>query len=108
MKFTFHVLLNKSESPVVLLSIEFNFVELYFVKLNYLLISTWLGYFFLSKLHCLELQGNKFSDIKPRLATLLKKETLVLVFFCKFCEIFKNIFFTEHLWVTASTHSELS
>ena len=46
MKFTFHVLLNKSESPVVLLSIEFNFVEPYFVKLNYLLISTWLGYFF--------------------------------------------------------------
>ena len=23
------------------------------------------------------------------------------VFFCEFCEIFKNIFFTEHLWTTA-------
>ena len=24
------------------------------------------------------------------------------MFFCKFWEIFKNIFFTEHLWATAS------
>ena len=24
------------------------------------------------------------------------------VFFCEFCEIFKNPFFTEHLWTTAS------
>ena len=34
MKFTFHVLLDKSESPVVLLSIEFNFVELLFCKVK--------------------------------------------------------------------------
>ena len=32
----------------------------------------------------------------------VKKETLVQVFPCEFCEISKNTFFTEHLWVTAS------
>ena len=31
-----------------------------------------------------------------------KKEFLKLVFSYEFCEIFKNSFFTEHLWVTAS------
>ena len=42
-----------------------------------------------------------------RLATLLRKrlETLAPVFSCEFCEIYKNIFFTEHLWATASTNS---
>ena len=34
-------------------------------------------------------------------ATLLKM-TSAQVFSCKFWEIFKNIFFTEHLWTTAS------
>ena len=32
----------------------------------------------------------------------LKNETLAEVFFCEFCEIFKNTFFTEHLRATAS------
>ena len=32
-----------------------------------------------------------------------KKETLVQVFSCEFCEIFKNTFLKEHLWTTAST-----
>ena len=32
----------------------------------------------------------------------IKKETLAQVFSCEFREIFKNIFFTEHLWVTTS------
>ena len=31
-----------------------------------------------------------------------ENETLASVFSCKFCEIFKNIFFTEHFQVTAS------
>ena len=31
-----------------------------------------------------------------------KKETLAQVFSCEFCEISKNIIFTEHLWATAS------
>ena len=30
------------------------------------------------------------------------KKTLAQVFFCEFCEFSKNIFFTEHLQVTAS------
>ena len=29
---------------------------------------------------------------------VIKKETLVQVFSCEFCEISKNTFFTEHLW----------
>ena len=28
-------------------------------------------------------------------------ETLAQVFSCEFCEIFKNTFFTEHVWATA-------
>ena len=32
----------------------------------------------------------------------IKKETLAQVFSCEFCEIFKNTFFTEDLWMTAS------
>ena len=32
-------------------------------------------------------------------------ETLALVFSCQFCQISKNIFFTEHSWTTASEHN---
>ena len=32
----------------------------------------------------------------------IKKETLAQMFSCEFCEIFKNICFTENLWTTAS------
>ena len=32
----------------------------------------------------------------------IKKETLALTFFYDFGESFKNIFFTDHLWATAS------
>ena len=32
----------------------------------------------------------------------IKKETLGQALSCKFCEIFKNTFFIEHLWVTVS------
>ena len=31
----------------------------------------------------------------------IKKETLAQVFSCKFYEISKNTFFTEHIWPTA-------
>ena len=34
--------------------------------------------------------------------SLIKKEALAQVFSCEFCEIFKNTFFTEHLWTTVS------
>ena len=32
--------------------------------------------------------------------------TLAQVFSCEFCEISKNIFFTEHLWATASAYTQ--
>ena len=35
----------------------------------------------------------------------IKKGTLAQVFSCEFCNIPKNTFFTEHLWVTASKMS---
>ena len=41
------------------------------------------------------------------LRNFIKKDTLAQVFFCEFCEISKNIFFTEHLRTTASVHSIL-
>ena len=37
----------------------------------------------------------------------LKKETPAQVFSCEFCKIFKNSFFTKHLWMTASVHFNL-
>ena len=42
---------------------------------------------------------NKVAGLSP--ATLFKKGTLARVFSCEFCEISKNIFFTEPLWTTA-------
>ena len=48
---------------------------------------------------CLNLFLNKVAFVK--------KETLTQVFYCKFCEIFKKIFFTEHLRVTASGNSRV-
>ena len=36
----------------------------------------------------------------------IKKESLVQMFSCEFYEIFKNIFFTEHIWTSASAHSK--
>ena len=37
----------------------------------------------------------------PEACNFIKKETLAQVFSREFCEIFKNIFFTEHLRATA-------
>ena len=37
-----------------------------------------------------------------RISFFIKKEALAQVFSCKFNEIFKNTFFAEHLWATAS------
>ena len=46
----------------------------------------------------------KFARKHPcqSLFNFIKKDTLVQVFSCEFCEIFKNTFFIEHLRVTAS------
>ena len=38
---------------------------------------------------------------------LYKKETLTQLFSCEFCKIFKNTFFTEHLWATVSANKYL-
>ena len=38
----------------------------------------------------------------PEACNFIKKDTLAQVFFCEFCAIFKNTFFTEYIWMTAS------
>ena len=40
--------------------------------------------------------------LQAKACSFIKKETLAEVFSCKFGEIFKNTFFTEHLQATAS------
>ena len=55
---------------------------------------------FTAKHLCQSLFFNKVAGL--RLATLSKKKTLAQVFSCDFCEVYKNTFFTEHLWTTAS------
>ena len=39
---------------------------------------------------------------KPAAWNFIKKETPTQNFSCEFCEIFKNTFFTEHLWMATS------
>ena len=46
-----------------------------------------------------------FSDLRPQACNFVKKENLAQVFSYEFCEISKNTFFTEQLWVTASVHN---
>ena len=55
---------------------------------------------FTEKHLCQSLFFNKIAGLRP--ATLFKKETLAHVFSCESCKIFKNTFFTENLWTTAS------
>ena len=38
----------------------------------------------------------------PEAGNFIKKEALLQVFSCEFCEIFNNTFFTKHLRTTAS------
>ena len=45
---------------------------------------------------CASVSFSKVTDLRPKLQTLLQE------FSCEFCEIYKNTFFTEHLWATAS------
>ena len=40
--------------------------------------------------------------MKLQVFNFIKKEILEQVFSCEFCEISKNLFFTEHLCATAS------
>ena len=43
--------------------------------------------------------------IKLQACNFIKNDTPAKVLSCEFCEISKNIFFTEHLWATASEFS---
>ena len=45
--------------------------------------------------------------VQPEDCSFIKKETLAQVFPREFCEIFKNTFFTEQLWTTASGKTKL-
>ena len=45
---------------------------------------------------------NKVAGLRLLAYNFIEKGTLAQLFSCTFCEIFKNNFFTEHLWVTAS------
>ena len=40
---------------------------------------------------------NKVAGLSLKLYYFIKNKTLAQVFFCKFCEISRNTFFTEHL-----------
>ena len=40
--------------------------------------------------------------VELQVCNFIKMETLALILFFEFCEIFKNTFFTEHVWGTAS------
>ena len=47
--------------------------------------------------------SQKFRKIhRPEACNFIKKETHAQMFSCEFCEIFKNTFFTEQPWTTAS------
>ena len=46
----------------------------------------------------LEISQNSQENTCARVCNFIKKETLAQLFSCEFCEISKNIFFTEHLW----------
>ena len=61
---------------------------------------------FTGKRLCQSLIFNKVARLRP--ANFSKKETLAQVFSCEFCEISKNNFSVEHLWVTASNDTTLN
>ena len=52
---------------------------------------------FAEKHLCQSLSFNKVAGA----CSCFKKETLAQVFSCKFCEICKNTFYTEHVWAIA-------
>ena len=41
-------------------------------------------------------------DVFKQDCNFIKKKTLAQVFSCAFCEVSKNTFFTEHLWMSSS------
>ena len=47
-------------------------------------------------------------DGKVRFSMKRKGQYTTHVFSCEFCEIFKNIFFAEHVWVTVSQYRRIA
>ena len=47
-------------------------------------------------------------NCRPQASNFIKKETLAQVFSRKFWEIFKNTYFTEHLWTIVSENDVIS
>ena len=47
-------------------------------------------------------QSLSFNNVAGEACNFIKKETLVQLFSCEFCDISKNTFFTEHLRKTDS------
>ena len=45
--------------------------------------------------------------LQALVCNFIKKETLAQVFSCKFCEMVKNTFFTEHLWMAAPVKNQM-
>ena len=57
----------------------------------------------LSRQHlCQSLFFSNVDNVADLASNITEKETPAQVFSCEFGEIFKNTFFTEHFWVTAS------
>ena len=52
-------------------------------------------------------QGNSCARVSFFRPTTLLKRTLAQLFYCEFCEIFKNTFFNRTPWVAASANSGL-
>ena len=47
------------------------------------------------------------TSVQAETCNFIKKETLAQVFSCKFCEMVKNTFFTEHLWMAAPVKNQM-
>ena len=48
-----------------------------------------------------------FNKVAGGACNFIKKEAVAQLFSCEFCEICKNLFFTEHPWMTASYQTRL-
>ena len=57
---------------------------------------------FTGKHLCQRLFFNKVAGLRPGTCNFIKKKTLAQVFYCQFCEIFKNAFFYRTPPVTAT------
>ena len=51
---------------------------------------------------------NKIAGLRPETCNLIKKEALAQVVSCEIFEIFKNTFFIQYLWTTASDTKQTS